>query len=178
MMRSIRILLAAFAATFALAGANAAFAGTVHLADPNCDSFTLTGPAGNQTLNCVVSSPPVCSIQGSSAGSVGTPVSLTAQCSPAATSWVWTGGNCPGSGQICSATSAGAGVVLYTVTGTNAIAPGPTSPVFNVTWSTGPPPAPTGCVASISTVPSPLTTAGGTATVSVSGCSPGTVSYN
>jgi len=179
MTRTIRILLAAFAATFALAGASAAFAGTVHLADPNCDSFTLTGTAGNQTLNCVVSSPPTCTVQGSSAGSVGTPLTLTAQCSPAATSWAWSGGSCQGAiTQICQATSAGAGVVGYSVLGTNANGPGGQSPTLNVTWSTGPPPNPTGCVASIVTNPTTLTNAGGTATVSVSGCSPGTVSYN
>ena len=47
-----------------------------------------------------------------------------------------------------------------------------------VLWSSGPQPAPTGCVASITTNPSPLTNAGGTATVSVTGCSPAGVTYN
>jgi hypothetical protein len=179
MTRSIRILLAAFAAAFAFAGATTANAGSITLSDPNCDSFAVGGSAGAQTLTCIVSSPPTCTVQGSGAGSIGTPVTLTAQCSPAATSWAWTGGNCVNATtQICQATSAGAGVVGYTVKGTNAIAQGGVSPVFSVTWSSGPPPNPTGCVASISTVPTVLTNAGGTATVSVSGCSPANVTYN
>jgi hypothetical protein len=179
MTRSIRILLAAFAATFAFAGATVAHAGSITLSDPNCDSFTVGGSPGAQTLTCVVSSPPTCTVSGPGAGSIGTPVTLTAQCSPAATSWAWIGGNCDGvTTQICQASSAGAGVVGYRVQGTNAIAQGGISPTFNVTWSSGPPPNPTGCVASISTVPTVLTNAGGTATVSVSGCSPANVTYN
>lgn len=97
MTRSIRILLTAFAASFAIAGAIPAQAGSVTLTDPNCDSFLLSGPAGAQTLQCVVG------------------------------------------------------------------APGPG--------------APTGCVPSIVTNPSPLTSAGGTATVSVAGCQPAGVTY-
>lgn len=167
MTPSFRILLAACA----LAGANLAHAGSVTLNDPNCDSFTLGGTAGAQTLTCVVSSPPVCTVQGASAGSVGTPDTLTAACSPAATSWAWTGGSCQGAtNQSCAATSIGAGVVGYTVTGTNANGPGPQSPVFNVTWTVGAPPPPTGCIASLSPNPSPMVNGGGTATVSVSGC--------
>ncbi len=180
MTRSIRTLLAAFAAAFAIAGATTAFAGTVHLSDPNCDSFTLSPVvAGSQTLTCIISTPPTCTVAGPGAGSVGTPVTLTAQCSPAATSWAWTGGNCAVvTTQTCQASSAGAGVVGYTVLGTNLNGPGGQSPALNVTWSSGPPPFPTGCVASISTVPTVLTNAGGTATVSVSGCSPTSVTYN
>ena len=91
MTRSFRILLSAFAAAFALAGASSASAGSITLSDPNCASFTLSGTAGIQTLTCV------------------------------------TGG--------------------------------------------GGPNPPTGCVASIVTNPTTLTNAGGTATVSVAGCS-------
>jgi hypothetical protein len=176
MTRSFRILLAAFATAFAIAGASTASAGSITLSDPNCDSFTVGGPAGNQTLTCVVSNPPSCTIQGPSAGSVGTPITLTAQCSPAATSWTWTG--CSSSTSQCQSTATSAGILQYQVQGSNANGPGPTSIIFQVPWNVGAPPAPTGCVASIATNPSTLTNAGGTATVSVSGCSPANVTYD
>jgi len=181
MMRSFRILLAAFATAFAVAGAPPASAATVTLSDPNCDSFTVSGTAGAQTLTCVVSSAPVCTVVGPTTGSIGTPITLTAQCSPAATSWGWTGnGNsCEGkTGQVCQASESVAGFSPYKVIGRNANGQGPLSPALFVSWSSGPQPAPTGCVASIATNPSPLTNAGGTATVSVAGCSPAGVTYN
>jgi hypothetical protein len=176
MTRSFRILLAASAAAFAFAGASSASAGSITLSDPNCDSFTVGGTAGNQTLTCVVSSPPVCTVQGPSAGSVGTPITLTAQCSPAATSWAWTG--CSSTTSQCQASASAAGPLQYQVLGSNANGPGPLSNPLNVTWTVGAPAAPTGCVASIVTSPTTLTNAGGTATVSVFGCSPGGVTYN
>jgi hypothetical protein len=181
MTRPFRILLAAFASAFAMAGTPPASAATVTLSDPNCDSFTIAGGAGSQTLTCVVSSAPVCTVVGPTAGSIGTPVALTAQCSPAATSWAWTGaGNsCEGkTTQICQANEPVAGPSPYKVQGRNANGWGPLSAAVFVTWSSGPSPAPAGCVASITTNPSPLTNAGGTATVSVTGCSPAGVTYN
>ena len=152
---------------------------TVTLSDPNCDSFAIGGTPGNQTLTCVVSTPPVCTVQGPGAASVGSNTSLTASCSPAATSWIWTGGSCATqTGQICTANEASPGVVPYTVKGTNGAGAGNQSSALNVSWNVGAPPAPTGCVASITTNPSTLTNAGGTATVSVSGCSPANVTYS
>jgi len=64
----------------------------------------------------------------------------------------------------------------YKVVAADGAAGGGTA-VKSVSWSTGPPPAPTGCVASISTNPAPMTTAGGTASVSVAGCQPAGVTY-
>jgi hypothetical protein len=179
MTRFHRILLAAISAVIAFAGASSANAGSITLSDPNCDSFNVVGPPGNQTLTCVVSSPPVCTVQGPSAGSIGTAIPLTAQCSPAATSWIWTGGSCANNtAQTCLANESASGNVSYTVQGSNAIAAGGVSNPLTVSWSSGPPPAPTGCVASIVTTPTTLTNAGGTANLSVAGCLPANVTYN
>ncbi len=99
-------------------------------------------------LSCggVTSGPPSCTISGNANGTVGVANPLTANCSPAATSWSWTGGSCAGvTTSTCNANEGSTGTVTYTVTGTNAQGPGGASPGFQVQWlSTSGPPQ--GCV--------------------------------
>jgi hypothetical protein len=127
----------------------AAAGASVTLVDSNCDSFVLSGPPGNQTLACVVSTAPVCTISPADAhGQVNTPVNLTANCTGAANDWTWGGGNCAGlKTQTCPANSQTAATVVYTVIGTNTQNNFGPSPLASTTviWSNSPPPAPTGC---------------------------------
>jgi hypothetical protein len=118
--------------------------------DAQSQSVTITGCASptfnTQTLTLTCggggSGPPVCSISGSPNGTTGIVDTLTANCSPAATSWSWTGGSCAGqTGQTCAANEASTGAVQYTVTGSNASGTGSASSQFTVTWfsTSGPP---------------------------------------
>src|SRR5262249_34914970 len=123
-----------------------ASAATVTFTDTNCDSFSFD-PA-TSVLTCVVSKPPACSVSGPTAGTLGTPITLTANCSPAATSWVWTGGNLAScTSSTCQDTESVAGNVNYTVTGSNANGGGSQSQPYTVTWSAQAQ-APTGCTIS------------------------------
>jgi hypothetical protein len=128
-------------------------AAAVTFTDPNCDSFNFD--VANQKLTCVVSSPPTCSVSGPTSGTLNSAITLIANCSPAATSWVWTQ-DVPGVGTICSASVSStcqdiqttAGTVHYQVTGSNANGPGPLStPAQAVVWSAQAQP-PTGCTIS------------------------------
>ena len=143
----------------------------ITLSDSNCDSFSLTGSPGNQTLSCVVSNAPSCTISGPSTGSLGSAVTLTAVCSSSPTSWRWTSSgqtlNC-GSTPSCSDTQTVAGVVTYTVTAVNAIATGSSSQT--VTWSAQQVAAPSGCAIAVS--PSAALTTPGIVTLNMS-CSGG-----
>ncbi len=163
MTRSLRILAAAAAAQLALSFAPMAGASaTIYLSDANCDDFTLSGAPGARTLTCVVSTPPTCTVSatnGSSTATFGTAFGLQANCSPAATSVAWTGGNCA-TGFSCSDTQTQVPSVSYTVQGTNGNGQGPVSSPLTITWSAAPPPAPTGCTLSAS--PASLPSAGGT----------------
>jgi hypothetical protein len=163
--------LACIAAALALTSAAAFAQATITLSDTNCSDFQLTGTPGNRTLTCIVSSAPVCTVTGPATGTTGSPITLTASCAPAATSWVWTGGNCASStASTCQDTQTLTGNVNYTVKGSNAIGPGNVSPPFTVTWSNTPPAAPSGC--SISGAPSQSQAAGYQATLSLN-CSGG-----
>ena len=143
----------------ALVSAGAFAQATIQLTDPNCSDFSLGGSPGARTLTCVVSGPPVCTVNGPSAGSVGTAITLTASCSPAANAggYVWTGdascaastsSTCQANLAVCASPPCN---VNYTVTGTNGPGPGlgtgPTSPAHQVAWSTTPV-APSGCTIS------------------------------
>jgi len=104
----------------------------------NPNTFVLTCGGGG-------SGPPSCSISGNANGTTGANDVLTANCSPAATSYAWTGGSCASqTGQTCTANESSTGQVAYTVTGANASGTGSASSAFNVTWysTTG---APQGC---------------------------------
>lgn len=144
-------------------------AGSITLSDPNCDSFTLGGTPGNQTLSCVVSSVPVCTVNGPGSAQINTSVTLTAQCSPAATSYAWTGGNCT-TGQTCNATESSAVTRNYTVTGTNNTGAGSPSAALNVQWSNAPPAVPSGCT--LTPNPASLPAGGGSVTLTAA-CSGG-----
>ncbi|TMH33111.1 MAG: hypothetical protein E6H66_12850 [Betaproteobacteria bacterium] len=164
-----------------LAGASMAFsffvAAPVHAAQvtlsvSSCDSFTLSGTAPNQTLTCVVSAAPAnCSIQGPSAGSVGSPITLNAVCgSGAPTQWSWTGGHCQGvTTQSCTGTETNVGSVTYGMTASNGIGSAPAAST-SVSWSNAPPLVPSGCTATAN--PSSLPAGGGSTTLTVT-CSGG-----
>jgi hypothetical protein len=138
------------------------------ISDPNCDSFTLTGTAPNQTLNCIVSNPPTCTVTGSNTAQINTNLTLTASCSPAATSYVWTG--CSSTSSTCQDNQSASGNVTYTVKGSNGNGAGQTSPDFVVNWSNTVV-APSGC--SIAQSPSGTLTAGQSVTLTAS-CTAGT----
>jgi hypothetical protein len=136
LLRAAACTLAAVAATVALLAVPASSpsqAASLNINDPNCDSFTLTGTAPNQVLNCVVSNPPTCTVTGSNTAQISTNLTLTASCSPAATSYVWTG--CTSTASTCQDNQSSSGNVTYTVKGSNANGAGPVSPDFVVNWS-------------------------------------------
>jgi hypothetical protein len=172
MMRScIRQAVRAFAGAAIFSCALAAQAGGITLSDSNCDSFSLSGPAGNQVLTCVVSNAPSgCSIQGPSTGTNGVAITLTAVCSSGSpTSYAWTGGNCQGTGnQSCQAIGNNA-TVTYGVTPSNGIGPGNTA-TKQVVWSASLPVKPSGC--SITPSPGSLPAGGGSVSLTAQ-CSGG-----
>ncbi len=116
-------------AVFAAFATTPVMAASITLNDSNCDSFSLTGTAPNQTLTCVVSNAPSgCSITGPSTGSVGTPITLTAVCaSGSPNAWAWSGGSCAGmTTQSCAANDP-LGQVGYSVIPRNNIGAGNTA---------------------------------------------------
>jgi len=148
-------------------------AATFTFSDSNCDSFSYN--AATSTLSCVVSNPPTCTVTGSQSAQVNTQLTLTASCSPAATSYVWTGGSCATSiSSQCQDTQTSTGDVAYTVKGSNANGPGPTSPQFVVNWSNTVV-APSGC--SIAYSPSGNVAAGTHVDMTVN-CSTGTAPFS
>ncbi len=175
MIRSLILRTSAALASAALAFAFVAspvHAGTVTLNDTNCDSFTLTGNAGNQTLNCIVSNAPSgCTISGPTTGTINTPITLTAQCATGSpNAWTWGGGNCAGlTTQSCSAISSTIGLITYSVTPRNNVGAGNT-PTKDVSWSNTPPLAPSGCTLGASTTSLPI---GGGAVTLTATCSGG-----
>jgi hypothetical protein len=158
-------------AALAFASAGAFAQATITLSDSNCSDFALGGTPGARTLTCVVSSAPVCTVNGPTTGTTGSPITLTASCAPAATSWVWTGGTCANNtSSTCQDTQNVIGTVNYTVKGTNGIGSGNASPIYPVVWSNTPPQAPSNC--SISGAPSQSQAAGYQATLTLN-CSGG-----
>ena len=140
--------LASAAMVFAFA-ASPVHAANITLNNSNCDSFTLSGTAPNQTLTCIVSNAPSgCTISppGPSTGTINTAFTLTATCATGSpNTWRWTGGNCEGqTAQSCSANSASVGQISYSVTSSNNIGAGNTA-TTTINWSNTPPVAPTGC---------------------------------
>jgi hypothetical protein len=122
---------------------------TITLTDSNCSDFSLGGSPGARTLTCVVNTVPVCTVNAPANGTIGSNVTISANCSPAATSWAWTGGNIGScSTQNCQDNGNGmtnGSVATYKVTGTNGAGTGGQSNGANVTWSNTPPAAPSGC---------------------------------
>jgi hypothetical protein len=171
-LRQALVVLAACATSLVCSSVYAQ-AASIQLIDSNCNDFALGGSPGARTLTCVVSSAPVCTVTGSSTAQNGSNLQLTASCSPAATSWVWTqnsgGTGCSSStSSSCTDNQASPLTVTYKVTGSNANGAGPQSPAFPVVWSNTVT-APSGCVL---TPGSSSQSAGYQATFSVS-CSGG-----
>jgi hypothetical protein len=158
----IRQAVRVFAGAAFFSCALAANAGSITLSDTNCDSFSLTGSPGNQTLTCVVSNAPTgCSIQGPTTGTNGGNVTLTAVCSTGSpTIFAWSGGNCAGVAlQSCAASDSNKSV-NYSVAISNAIGPGNPNPATkSVLWSASLPVKPSQC--SITPTPSSLPATGG-----------------
>jgi len=145
----------------------------------NCDSMSLTGTAPNQVLTCNIGSAPPggCSIQGSTNGLIGTPVTLTAVCSSGTTpfTFAWSGGsaaNC-GNTQACSVSDNA--TTTYTVAISNAQGAFTPSPTKTINWSNTPI-GPSGCA--VNPTPSSLPVGGGTVSLSMD-CSTGSgLSYS
>jgi hypothetical protein len=137
-------------------------AGNIQLNISTCDSFTLTGTAGNQTLNCVISNAPTgCQIQGPTTGTNGNTITLTGVCATGSpTTWAWSGGNCQGNTtQSCQATGSNA-TVNYSVVISNAIGAGIPNPATKqVLWSNALPVPPSNCT--ITPSPASLPVGGG-----------------
>lgn len=97
----------------------------------NWDPTTRTlrcGTGGGTAPNCAA-------ISGPTSGTVGTPITLTANC-PGATSFTWTGGSCAGTTtSSCSAASGAPGNVFYMVTGSSTNGTGAPAG-YTVNWST------------------------------------------
>jgi hypothetical protein len=154
---ALALTFAALAIGIAVLPPTPAQGATFTFTNANCSSFSFDPVAS--TLTCVVSAPPVCTVTGPTTGTLNNAITLTASCSPAATSWTWTGGNCPGAGQTCSAVESVAHTTTYTVAGTNGTFVGTASPGKDVAWSNTLPAAPSGC--SITSNPASLPAAGG-----------------
>ena len=155
---ALALTFAALAIGIAVLPPTPAQGATFTFTNTNCSSFAFD-PA-TSTLSCVVSAPPVCTVTGPTTGTLGSAITLTASCSPAATSWTWTGGNCAGVAlQTCPAVESVAVTSTYTVAGTNGTFIGSPSPGYNVAWSNTLPAAPSGC--SITSNPASLPATGG-----------------
>ncbi|MDP2760777.1 MAG: hypothetical protein Q8O64_10325 [Sideroxyarcus sp.] len=111
--------------TYTVSGTNAAGSG-------NTASLTVTvGSTTTGTPSCSLSASP-------SAISAGGQVTLTASCSPAAASYIWTGSGCAGNASICTASPASS--TTYSVAGINAAGTGhPASATVTVTAASAPP---------------------------------------
>jgi hypothetical protein len=80
--------------------------------------------------------PPVCTISAAptSSPTIGTNVTLTANCSGNPTNYAWSANTTCGSTATCVTTSAALGTVTYSVTATNAAGPGPAA-TKDIIWS-------------------------------------------
>jgi len=90
-----------------------------------------TGTPASVTVNWTAN-PPVCSVSASnSTPIVGNNITLTASCSGAPTSYIWT--NCSSTASTCITTSANTGAATYTVAGVNTFGTSPAASV-SVNW--------------------------------------------
>src|SRR5258706_6950456 len=114
-------------------------AATFTYTNPSCSSFTVSGTPPAQTVTCVSAGGggvPTCAPTANpTAPAVGTPTTISANCSNQPTAYVWTGGACAtittGS---CSVSKSRSGTVTYAVRGVNASGTG-TAVQINVTWN-------------------------------------------
>lgn len=138
---------AAFILAFMMVDAGSALAGTVVLSGVTgntCSSYTgySADASGNLTVTCADTGPtptptevPSCTLTASPATiNAGSTSMLIANCSPAATSFAWTGANFTGSSGTVNPT----GTTSYSVTGTNSVGTGnPASVVVTVAEGSG-----------------------------------------
>ena len=161
-----------------------AAAATLTYNDPNCAGFQITGSGGSFTLSCAKLS---CSISGFTTPTTAQDTTLTATCTPAGAGYTWSLVTGPFSHPTCSGPSSPtaattaivkpAGIAagqsrscLYQVTAT---APGLSGQAMaTVTWSDGAPVPPV-CAPAALTIPTPITSAGGTIQLDA-GCVPST----
>ena len=107
-----------------------------------CSYSSITvAPNGDLTVTCAggnTTDPPSCSVSGSSTATANTSFTLSASCSPAATSWAWTMNGAAVTGGATLTTSvATAGNATFTVRGTNANGAGAVSAGFTVNVGAG-----------------------------------------
>lgn len=145
----------------------------------NCDSLTLTGTPPNQVLTCNIGSAPPggCSIQGSTNGVIGTPVTLTAVCSTGTTpfTYVWSGGSAASCGNTQACSVSDSATTTYSVAISNAQGAFTPAPTKTISWSNTPV-APGGCA--VTPTPSSLPLGGGSVSLSMD-CSQGSgLSYS
>jgi hypothetical protein len=185
-----------FARWSALAFATAALAVSTTVLPPAAQAQALTcvntpTAGGGFTLTCTPSL--TCTITAAPSANVtpGNPITLTANCTPAASAnatYLWSllsgAPNCQASGFGSGATTTPLTASAVTSPACNyqvVITDGGKGglPTLAVSWTTTPPAPPTGCSLSLATTPSPLTTAAFTATPTVSGCTPaGSLTYS
>ncbi|MEO8675668.1 MAG: hypothetical protein ABI569_08815 [Casimicrobiaceae bacterium] len=169
----LRTLFVLAGATLFFAATAPATAATLTYNDPNCAGFQITGGGGSFTLTCAKLQ---CSISGTTNPTTLQNTSLTATCTPAGGSYLWSLVSGPFSAPTCQAPSTPtaattainkpSGIVagdtkscLYQVTGTAAPLSG--QAMVTVTWTDAPATPPV-CTPSGVTNPSPMTSAGGT----------------
>ena len=177
MIRScIRQAVRVFAGAAILVCASAAHSTSFQM---NCDSLSLTGTPPNQVLTCNIGSAPPggCSIQGSTNGLIGTPVTLTAVCSSGTTpfTFAWSGGSAASCGNTQACSVSDSATTTYSVAISNAQGAFTPSPTKTITWSNTPI-GPSGCA--VNPTPSSLPVGGGTVSLSMD-CSTGSgLSYS
>jgi hypothetical protein len=108
--------------------------------NPSCTGFAVSGSPPSQTVTCLTSGGagvPVCAptVTPSSPMAVGQSATVTANCSNAPTSYLWTGGGCAGNGATgtCQITKARAATIVVTVAGINGAGTGSSGQV-QVVW--------------------------------------------
>ena len=168
-----RTLVVLAGATLVFAATAPATAATLTYNDPNCAGFQITGSGGSFTLTCAKLQ---CSISGTTNPTTQQNTSLTATCTPAGGSYLWSLVTGPFSDATCQAPSTPtqaltainrpAGILagqtkscLYQVTGTAAPLSG--QAMATVTWTDAAATPPT-CTPSGITTPGTMTSAGGT----------------
>ena len=168
-----RTLVVLAGATLVFAATAPATAATLTYNDPNCAGFQITGSGGSFTLTCAKLQ---CSITGTTNPTTQQNTSLTATCTPAGGSYLWSLVTGPFSDASCQAPSTPTQATtainrpngiqagqtkscLYQVTGTAAPLSGQS--MATVTWTDAAATPPT-CTPSGVTTPSPMTSAGGT----------------
>jgi hypothetical protein len=157
-------------------------AATLTYNDPNCAGFQITGSGGSFTLTCAKLQ---CSITGATNPTTAQNTSLTATCTPAGASYLWSLVSGPFSDVTCNAPTSPTSAVtvinkptgivagqtrscLYQANGTAAPISG--QAMATVTWSDAAVSPPV-CTPSAVTAPSPITSAGGTVNLNAN-CAP------